>query len=44
MFNRDGLKFMHLPENSMLNDYTLLFNLKSNIWFKAFSPEFVSDK
>ena len=33
-----------LPENSIFNDYTLLFNLKSNITFKAYMSVFESDK
>ena len=31
---------MQLPCDSMFNEYALLFNLKSNITFKAFSPPF----
>ena len=38
MFTEDNNKFMVLPEHSIFNDYQLLFNLRSNIKFKAHIP------
>jgi hypothetical protein len=43
MLNKDGQKFMQLPCDSMFNEYVLLFKLKSNIKFKAFSPTFSNE-
>ena len=37
---RPPIRFMQLPPCSIFNDYTLLFNLKSNILFKSYSPPF----
>ena len=34
------IRFMQLPPCSIFNDYTLLFNLKSNILFRSYSPTF----
>lgn len=39
MMTKDGTKFMLLPSGSIFNDYSLLFNLKSNIQFKSHSPK-----
>lgn len=44
MTTKDEEKFMHLPPGSIFNDYTLLFDLKSNIGFKAYQPVFTSLK
>ena len=44
MTTEDGSKFMHLPPGSIFNDYPLLFGLKSNIGFKAYTPVFVDQK
>jgi len=43
MFTKRGTKFMQLPANSLFNDYQLLFNLKSNITFKSFTPRYESE-
>lgn len=43
LFSKAQNKFMVLPVDSIFNDYNLLFNLKSNIEYKSFSPEFVSE-
>ena len=40
MFTKEGNRFMVLPLHSIFNDYQLLFNLKSNISFKAHTPTF----
>ena len=44
MFTRKGAKFMQLPANSLFNDYQLLFNLKSNICYKSFTPMFENEQ
>jgi len=44
MFDKDDKKFMQLPPDAIFNDYTLLFNLKSNIQYKAYTPAFISEK
>ena len=43
MHSREGAKFMHLPPNSIFNDYQIIFNLKSNITFKSFTPLYVNE-
>ena len=44
MFTKRGTKFMQLPAHSLFNDYQLLFDLKSNITFKSFTPMFQNEK
>ena len=44
LLTRDGTKFMEMPELSLFNDYQLLFNLKSNIAYRSFTPIYVSDE
>jgi len=43
LYSKNQNKFMILPVDSIFNDYNLLFNLKSNIEYKSFSPEYVSE-
>ena len=42
MKTKEGTTFMILPEDSLFNEYTLIFDLKSNIIFKSFMPTFES--
>lgn len=43
MFGKSSNKFMILPIDSVFNDYNLLFNLKSNIQYKSYSPEYINE-
>ena len=40
----DPYPFMRLPPNCIFNDYQLLFDLKSNIAFKSWIPEYKNEK
>ncbi len=44
MFTKQGTKFMELPPDSIFNDYQLLFNIKSNITFKSWTPMYINEK
>lgn len=35
---------MQLPQDSIFNDYTVLFNVKSNIKYKTYSPTYTNEK
>ena len=39
LYTKDGLHFMRLPEGSVFLDYQLIFQLKSDIVFRAYQPE-----
>lgn len=43
LFTNTDKKFMQLPANSIFNDYQLIFNLKSNISFRSYSPIYESE-
>ena len=39
MFSYLNAKFMVLPPGAIFNDYQILFNLTSNIEYKAWEPD-----